>query len=250
MDDATARALNRINATFYRELAAEFSASRENPWPGWHRLQETLGRAGFPADARVLDVGCGNARLGRFLAGKQPALRYTGVDASAELLDLARQRGGLGPAPELLAVDLVEGDLAAALGERRFDLAAGFGLLHHLPGRARRVALLSLLLERLVPGGHLAVTCWQLAQFERFRRRVIPWATWNEAAAEPIDLARLEPGDHVLPFGETDQPRYVHFAHENETAEILAELGANVIATWVSDGRHGDSNRYFVARAP
>ncbi len=248
MDLDTARALNRINAAFYRERAAEFSATREGPWPGWHRLEETLSRKGLPADARVLDVACGNARLGRFLAGARPALRYTGVDASTELLGLARERGGLGPAPELLRVDLVEGELPGALGERRFDLAACFGLLHHVPGRQRRLDLLACLLERLVPGGLLAVTCWQLVAFERFRSRVIPWESWNERAAEPIDPARLEPGDHLLPFGETDQPRYVHFARESETAELLAELGAAVIDTFVDDGRSRDHNRYFVVR--
>ncbi|MDJ0849284.1 MAG: class I SAM-dependent methyltransferase [Myxococcota bacterium] len=248
MDDRTARALNRINAAFYRERADAFSATREGAWTGWQRLQDVLAKAGLPGDARVLDVGCGNARLGRFLAERQPDLRYTGVDASAELLALARERGGLGPEPALLAVDLVEGDLAAALGEQCFDLAACFGLLHHLPARARRKALLSLLLERLAPGGLLAVTCWRLALFARFQKRVIPWASWNESTAEPIDPAQLEPGDHLLPFGESDQPRYVHFAHQDETAEILAELGANVIDTWVADGQGNDLNRYFVVQ--
>ena len=33
-----------------------------------------------------------------------------------------------------------DAELATALGDRRFDLAACFGLLHHVPGRAQRRA--------------------------------------------------------------------------------------------------------------
>lgn len=258
VDDATARALNRINRSFYRERAAEFSATRQGAWAGWRRLHEILDECELPADARVLDVGCGNARLGRFLAEKRPRLRYTGVDASPELLTLSRERGGLGAEPTLLAVDLVEDDLASALCEPRFELAACFGLLHHLPGRARRKMLLSLLLGRLAPGGLLAVTCWRLALFARFRDRVIPWEAWNAHAEQPIDTGQLEPGDHLLPFGdvpeserpegEQPEPRYVHFAHQDETAELLAELGADVIARFVADGQGSNLNQYFVVR--
>ena len=38
-------------------------------------------------------------------------------------------------------VDLID-DPTTALGARRFDFIACFGLLHHVPGRARRRALL------------------------------------------------------------------------------------------------------------
>ena len=248
MDRATARALSAINRRFYAEHAAEFSATRKGPWAGWKRLTEVLEAEGLPAEARVLDVGCGNARLGRFLARTRPALRYTGLDASEALLAIAREADGLGPQPEFVRVDLVEDDLAAALGDRRFDLAACFGLLHHLPGRARRRALLETLLARLAPGGLLAVTCWRLARFARFRGRTVAWERWNETAAEPIDPARLEPGDHLLPFGPDPGVRYVHFAHQNETAELLAELPCETLATWTADGKGDGQNRYFVVR--
>ena len=245
MDEATARALNRINRVFYARRAGEWHASREGPWPGWQRLHEELDADGLPADARVLDVGCGNARLGRFLAQARPAVRYTGLDASKELLAIAEAEGGLGAAPELLLVDLVEGDAEAALAGRRFDLVACFGLLHHIPGAARRRALLATLLAHLEPRGLLAVTCWRLAQFARFREKIVPW----EESEAGIGPDALEPGDHLLPFGNAPGLRYVHFAHEDETAEALAALPCEVLASWDADGRSGGLNRYFVLRA-
>lgn len=248
MDRATARALSAINRRFYSERAAEFSATRKGPWAGWARLAEVLQAHGLPAEAGVLDVGCGNARLGCYLARTWPALRYTGLDASEAMLAIAQQADGLGPAPDLVRVDLVEDDLAAALGDRHFDLAACIGLLHHLPGRARRRALLETLLARLAPGGLLAVTCWRLARFERFRSRIVAWERWNETAEEPIDPTLLEPGDHLLPFGPDPVPRYVHFAGEDETAELLAELPCQILETWTADGEGDGQNRYFVVR--
>jgi tRNA (uracil-5-)-methyltransferase TRM9 len=250
VDDATARALNRINAAFYGDpaKAAAFSATREGAWPGWQRLLEELEARGLPDDARVLDVGCGNARLGRFLAAGRPGLRYVGVDASRALLARARP-GELGAAPRLLAVDLLEEGLGAALarhGLGRFDLVACFGVLHHVPGRARRVALLAGMLAALAPRGLLALTCWQLARFARFRDKTAPWSE----AGVGLDSAQLEPGDHLLPFhsGGVRGLRYVHFAHEGETAELLAGLPCQTLASFAADGAEGNLNRYFVVR--
>lgn len=251
MDDATARALNAINRAFYGDpaRAAAFSATREQPWPGWIQLEACLDRHGLPADARVLDVGCGNARLGRFLARHRPGLRYLGVDASRALLQRAR-RAELGADPQLVCLDLVEGDLPGFLARcgPGFDLVACFGVLHHVPGRRRRSSLLAALLASLAPAGLLALTCWQLAQFARFRDKVAPWSQARGVAG--LDLAQLESGDHLLPFasGGVEGLRYVHFAHENETAELLAELPCRTLESFSADGREGNLNRYFLVR--
>lgn len=246
MDDATARALNAINRSFYRDHAEPFSASREQPWPGWERLAQHVEGLATPLDGLdLLDVGCGNGRLGRFLAARVPALRYLGVDASAPLLSRAKALLSQGPgceSVELLEHDFVEVDLAAALGGRRFGFVALFGVLHHVPGRARRRALLDCLVEHLAPQGLLAVTSWRLRQFERFRARVRPASAWPEHG---IDPEKLEPGDHLLPFGEAGGVRYVHFADEDETPALLAELPCEALDSYVADG---ELNRYTILR--
>lgn len=244
MDDTTARQLADINAAFYARRAADFSATREGPWPGWRRLHELLDSEGLPTAARVLDVGCGNGRLGRFLAEARPSLRYTGLDRCRELVAIARAAGGLGAEPEFLEADLVGDDPATTLGARHFDLIACFGLLHHVPGRARRQALLATLLAHLAPGGMLAVTCWRLVSFARFRDKIAPW----HEAQPPVDSTRLEAGDHLLPFGDGDGLRYVHFADEDETAELLDELRVERVASWRADGQSDELNQYFLVR--
>ena len=246
MDDATARVLNAINRRFYAEQAASFSATRESPWPGWLRLRERIEAEGLANPLTLLDVGCGNGRLGRFLAEKTPGLRYTGLDASPELLAIASEAGGLGEQPELHAVDLLEGELADLLDSRRFTVIALFGVLHHLPGRERRAALLRELLGHLAEGGILAVTSWRLAGFERFRERTLPWAESPVA----LDAAQLEPGDRLLPWGRGEGLRYVHFAHEDETEQLIESLGARVVDRYDADGREQALNRYWLLRAP
>ncbi len=80
----TAAALKRINRHFYSRHAAEFSARREAPWPGWRRVAEGVerrrqDRAGVIS---VLDLGCGNGRLARFLDARWPdGFEYLGVSA-------------------------------------------------------------------------------------------------------------------------------------------------------------------------
>lgn len=246
------RELNAINRRFYSEHARAFGATREDPWPGWERLWEIVVAEGLADGLEVLDVGCGNGRFGRLLAARVPGLRYCGVDASAELLAAAREKGGLGEAPELRLLDFVEQPLARALapqpGARRFSLVTLFGVLHHVPGEARRRQLVAEALSLLRPGGLLCATLWRFHAFARFRERIVPWEEHNRTAETPIDPAQLERGDHLLRWGEGEGVRYCHFADEAEVARLLTGLPAERVADFESDGREGTLNRYLVLR--
>ncbi len=249
MDAPTARRLNAINLAFYRGHAVDFSATRESPWPGWTRALELVRERGIAGELDVLDVGCGNGRFGAFLlAAGSPARRYTGVDASAELLERARARALPGARYE--RVDLVTGDPEADLPRGPYSLIALFGVLHHVPGRERRRRLLSALARRLDPRGLLFLTVWQGSCPDRQRRRIVPWEEWNRSAAEPVDPSRLEPGDCLLAWGEPRRAvRYCHFADDAEVTAQLGALPCTTVASWRADGHGGCDNRYF-ALAP
>ena len=147
MDEKTIRALNAINRSFYRDAAAEFSATRRDPWPGWQRLPPLIEEHLPGRDLHVLDVGCGNGRFAAFLAGalperRAPSLRYCGIDASAPLLAAVRARQLPFAEVETRLADVVETPIEEPLGARRFSLIAVFGVLHHVPGERRRRRLL------------------------------------------------------------------------------------------------------------
>ena len=259
MHEKTVRALAAVNRRFYREAAEAFSATREAPWPGWRRLLSWIeDLLAEPGGLRVLDLGCGNGRFGAFLseslAERNAAIHYTGVDASPELLERARRalEARALASCALRAGDLVEPDPGETLPPGPFSLVVLFGMLHHVPGRERRRALLAAAADRLAPGGLLALTTWQFAASERFRRRMVTWSEYNRVAAEPIDPATLEHGDHLLPWGESGDARlvrYVHHVDEEELDALTRGLPLERVADFRDDGRQGDLNRYCVYRA-
>jgi tRNA (uracil-5-)-methyltransferase TRM9 len=237
MSPETILALNEINRRFYRTSAEAFSASRDYPWLGWERIV-----GGLPEPPRsVLDVGCGNGRFGVYLAAWLGGeFSYLGLDASAELLALARRQTGLPADTTLVQRDLVADPSAEALPAGRHPLVAVFGLLHHVPSFDRRRELLGALADRLEPGGRLAVSVWRFGAFERFRHKRVPFEP-------PVDTADLEPGDALLSFGEEPGAvRYCHFLDGEEIDRLVAAAALPCLDRFSADGREGALNDYLV----
>jgi SAM-dependent methyltransferase len=249
MHEATARALNALNLALYADRAGEWDAVRERPWHGFGRAIGWL--AELPYDPlRVLDVGCGNGRLAQALADPLAArgvtLHYVGVDASAPLLERARSRAPR--SARFVCADFVEHPPEAVLPPGPFEAVVLFGVLHTIPGRARRRALLAAAASRLVSGGLLALTRWRFAECAERRRRIVPWERYNENARLPIDPADLEPGDHLLGFGSQGSVRYGHAISEDELAALLSGLPLEPVDDWCDDGSERCENHYALRR--
>lgn len=95
----------------------------------------------------ALDVGCGAGLLAEPLA--RLGAEVTGIDASAELIDVARDHASkMG-----LAIDYRAGDVAELEG--RFDLITCMEVIEHVADPA---AFLKALAKRLAPGGLLVMS--------------------------------------------------------------------------------------------
>ena len=71
----------------YDEFAEDFSATRQSEWPEFSLLKPI-----FRHGDRLLDLGCGNARLRKFVPQKTvPEGNYFGLDLSQKLLDIGRE---------------------------------------------------------------------------------------------------------------------------------------------------------------
>ncbi len=96
---------------------------------------------------RALDFGCGAGRSSRFTAALGFAV--TGIDISADMVRLARERD---PQGDYRAI--ADGDFSS-LPVGAFDLVQSIFTFDNVPGREHKVALFSGLRERLAPGGRL-----------------------------------------------------------------------------------------------
>jgi 2-polyprenyl-3-methyl-5-hydroxy-6-metoxy-1,4-benzoquinol methylase len=229
MDDTTINRLNDINQAFYRMTAASFDRSRAQPWPGWERLLPHLN-----APLSVLDVGCGNGRLGVFLAERLAGqIVYCGLDSSPELLERAEAAlCGLDNVQVRLDVHDI---IAQPPDEGEYDLVALFGVIHHVSGVEHRRAVMRTLAQRVRPGGMLAFAAWRFLEYERFRSRIVPW---------PDDL-QVEAHDYLLDWRrDVHALRYCHYVDDTEHAALVSAAGLHEIATYRADGHTGDSNQY------
>jgi SAM-dependent methyltransferase len=249
VDDATALALNALNLSLYRDRAAEWDAVRTRAWRGFARVAAELARLPL-GPLRVLDVGCGNGRLGRALdetlGARREALAYTGVDASAPLLERARQ--GAPPGARFVEADFVATPPGEALPAGPFELVALFGVLHVVPGHARRRAMLEAAAARVAPGGLLALSRWRFDACETRKTRIVSWERYSAQAATPIDPRQLEPGDHLLSFGAHGALRYGHAIDAIELKALLAGLPLEPLADWCDDGQDARENHYLLLR--
>jgi SAM-dependent methyltransferase len=238
MQPATIARLNAMNRHFYAVVADAFDQTRGSAWLGWQRLLPHLPSA---RPLRVLDVGCGNGRLGLFLCSAGLEVSYTGVDSSPALLQ--RAQATLAEA-KLAALQLIEQDvIEQPITSGEYDLVGVFGVLHHVPGRANRRAFLRGLAERVAPGGILAYTSWRFLDDPRLRARVVPWPPELEAA--------VEPGDLLLDWRQGAQAlRYCHAVDDAEQEELDTATGLTLAARYRADGSGGQLNAYSLLCRP
>jgi len=200
-------------------------------------LTQRLGAEGKPL--RVLDVGCGNGRFGRFL-GKHHAvpITYHGIDNNPTLLERASDDLA---AYLMLMANLELRDVVTDPPDSGvYDLVVLFGLVHHLPGAAYRQNLLRNLADRLDQGGVFVFTAWCFYEYERFREKIVPWPSEleHEAGDYLMDWRRGHEANSIL--------RYCHYVDEAEQAALVTATGLTEAASFRADGHTDDINRYSV----
>jgi trans-aconitate 2-methyltransferase len=111
--------------------------------------REVLERLTLEGSETVIDAGCGSGRVTEALKARLPRGRVVGVDASASMIDAARER--LGDKAELRVADLVTFDLGL-----RADTILSTATFHWI---ADHDALFARLRAHLRDGGRLVAQC-------------------------------------------------------------------------------------------
>jgi len=180
----------------YDELAAVYDERwRHYVDASVRRTAEALRLNG---DERILDVGCGTGALLHDLQRRYPRLHLNGVDPSAEMLKLARQKCG----DSIVLKKGAAGDLPYPDGS--FDVVVNVSALHFFPD-ARQA--LSEMVRVVRPGGRITVTDW-CADFLSMRLL----AAWLRLRRAPLGrIYRLGELKQLLQSADLEIEEATHF---------------------------------------
>ena len=207
--------MNHKHAPFIDQAAvASYTANAPRRVPGLadlHRMVMLLLAEEAPGNAHILVVGAGGGMETRAIAEAQPAWRFTGVDPSPVMLDLARQT----LTPFVDRVDLIQGTIDQAPAGP-FDGATCLLTLHHID-RDERLQTLKDIRCRLRPGAKLVVAEHSApgADPERWMTRSVAFGDregldWATAAATARMMTERLP--LLTPAQEEDLLREAGFA--------------------------------------
>lgn len=197
-----------------------------------------------PASSSILDLGCGNGILARYLGQNHFSGTYLGVDASPGLLGLSENKDRTPQfAPAFQALDITATGWETQLPASIYHPIVSFAVFHHIPGVDLREDIFRKIRLLLPPGGLFILSNWQFLNSPKLLKRVIPW--------EKIGLSssQVDPGDTLLDWravqGETGY-RYVHNFSEDELKEHALRTGFNILDSFYSDGSSGNLAIYQV----
>ncbi len=241
MKSRTVARLLSLNKQFYQTFGHEFSDTRLRLQPGVLKILDRL-----DGEETILDLGCGNGELARELVRRGHCGRYTGVDFSRPLLEVARHGWEDAPATFLQA------DLMSAGWERHltgvnagpFDWVTAFAVLHHIPGSSARLKILKKARALLRSGGLFIHSEWQFLESEKLKGRLQSWETAGFSPEE------VDPNDYLIDWRSGGSGlRYVHYFDETELEALAHDCNFRIRETFRSDGVNGLLGLYQVWEA-
>jgi len=227
MDKKTINQLNKLNTEFYLKTQVYFNRTRQFYWAGWQKLLPHLKK-----QIKLLDVGCGNGRLGKFLKENNLKIEYTGMDNNQYLLDEAKK--------DLPKAKLINQDIYQEWKLKdKFEAIAILGVIHHVPGVENRIEMLKRAKKQLKPGGLLILSIWQFKNVERLKKKIV----------KNHGLKGLEKNDYILKWEKgVKAQRYCHFIDNQEIKRILGQLKMKLVDEFESDAKEGIGNKYIILK--
>ncbi|HOC96282.1 MAG TPA: class I SAM-dependent methyltransferase [bacterium] len=161
----------------YNKISDNFNITRKNNWDDFNIFKKYL--LDFKNEKiKILDIGCGNGRLIKFLNELNLNYEYVGIDNSRMQIKNALKNFG-----NQKNVKFIEADaLAIPFNNNEFDLIFCIATFHHLPSFENKNNALREMRRVLKDGGLIFMTNWNLFQkkyilntIKNLRNDFIPW---------------------------------------------------------------------------
>lgn len=173
----------------YDTIAKTFSETRDKPWHEMAYFKELV------KEGSILDLGCGNGRIYDIFLDN-PKIKYTGIDFSEKLIELARERYKhvKHNKPEFIVGDITKGGVI--YNAPTYDAIFLIASYHHILDEKERLNLLKNINHALKDNGIVVLTVWNLWSSKTIKKVIASW--WRK-------LLRKESGgifDICYPFND------------------------------------------------
>jgi len=146
------KAILKHTQSNYNTIAPHFSKKRQYIWQDLKPFLKLIKKGD-----KVLDIGCGNARI--YGALKEKDIDYLGIDFSNELIKIAKNKY---PQTKFRVADITKNKTWNSL--KNYDICFCIAVLHHLPARKLHLKVLKNINKSLKPNGLLILSVWNLWQ--------------------------------------------------------------------------------------
>lgn len=223
MDKDTANKLIDKTRDDYNLIAEQFASTRKF---NWSDTTEPIKNLGLKVNDKVLDLGCGNARLFDLL--KEYDIQYFGIDISEKLIKIAERNV---PEGQFEVGDILE----TPYEDNYFDAIVSIAVIHHIPTDKLRQKAFTEMFRTTKPGGKIMVTAWYFWETKRYLESI------NNTSKHNLPF-----GDFYMPWKTGDgtrvTERYFHAWKIEELHDILKKSGfvdINVRQSLKSSGKPG-----------
>lgn len=227
MNKQAVKKLIDLNSHFYSLNGQDFDLKNKHFREGWKDIN-------FNDYSNVLDIAAGNYRLFEYLSSLNFTGSYSALENSKDFVNYYKQN--FLNSFKLFKIDAIS-DLDK-VGDK-YDLITCFGFTHHLPSLKLRVKWLEQVGKLLTNKGKFIFTTWNFDTLNSFKNI-------KKEIKGSFKASDLEEGDYFIDWDNKGIYRYCHLYTSNEISQILDEIGLVLETTFVSDGKNGKSNTYYI----
>ncbi len=229
MKKDTAKKLLQLSKEEYDAYASEFSHTRKFFWRELEFLKKYIKNGD-----KILDVGCGNGRL--FDMFEDTNIKYTGIDFSKELIEIAKKERG--DRATFMHADA----LSLPFKDNSFDTVFSIAVLHHIPSKENRMKFISEIYRVLKPGGVCVLTSWNTLQWKFAKTHAV------HLFKKIFGLSKLDIGDMILTFGKEKRKRFIHSISKKNLNKTFKKNNFSDISIKEIKRKSGYANFVVVAK--